>query len=159
MNKADNGELKKAAILIAKLLLRTREGRIRWEVRNTPSLAPGIVRKASICSAGLEDGMEAIITEDERELGFVLSGVPFNSFFPAPPEIEAAIPPELVLNSHKAILSIALKHSYGDDETLSPESMVYRNLFELIQLAKNPKSVLDDSRYKQALSYLDKLTA
>lgn len=55
------------------------------------------------------------------------------------------------------ILSVSLSHNDGKQERFTPESIVYRDLEELIQLAKNPKSVSDDVRYKQVMSYLDKL--
>jgi len=57
------------------------------------------------------------------------------------------------------IISVSLHHSYGKSSLESPETIVYRDLAELIFLAENPKSISDDLRYQQALTYLDKLSA
>jgi hypothetical protein len=48
---------------------------------------------------------------------------------------------------------------YGKSGLESPESIVYRDLAELILLAENPKSISDDLRFRQALTFLDKLSA
>ena len=77
-------------------------------------LAP-VLGGACLYSASLEDNIEAIITEDNKQLGFALSGSPFNSLLPAPTDNpEVAI--KAVLENPKAI---ALDHSYGSEEALS----------------------------------------
>lgn len=147
-----DAELNKAALLIAKLLIRTREGRIQWKNENGP-LSQALTSCSSY-KAELDDGLEAHLSRDDKELGFKLWG---------PPAVD------LPTFSHLAgmlggpntneIISISLNHSYGKTSLESPETIVYRDLAELIFLAENPKSVSDDLRYQQALTYLDKLSA
>jgi hypothetical protein len=50
-----------------------------------------------------------------------------------------------------------LPHSHGQEERFSPESLVYRDLDELVALARNPESVSKDLQLKQVMSYLDRL--
>lgn len=148
-----DAELNKAALLIAKLLIRTREGKIQWKNEGAP-LSQGLPASCSSYKAELDDGLEAHLSRDEKELGFKLWG---------PPALD--LPPFSNLagmlggrNTHE-IVSITLSHSYGKTGLESPETIVYRDLAELIFLAENPKSVSDDLRYLQALEYLDKLSA
>jgi hypothetical protein len=155
-------ELKKTALVIAKLLIRTREGKIQWSNDNIARLA---VSDFSIGPSGaklrqpfvylytaeLEDGIEASLSRDDKELGFKLTG---------PPAIDLPSTPlaaMLGLRDSREIISISLNHSFGKGERSSPENLIYRDLDELVRLAENPKSVSDDIRLKQVLNYLDKL--
>ncbi len=163
MTQTNDIELKKAALVIAKLLLRTREGRISWKDDNLPRQALHNYVKGSspqefeyLYSAELEDNIKAVLSRDEKQLGFKLSGPPVANVSTEPlAEILrvglAGFP------DPNEILSVSLSHNDGKQERFTPESIVYRDLEELIQLAKNPKSVSDDVRYKQVMSYLDKL--
>ena len=146
-----DAELNKAALLIAKLLIRTREGKLQWKHENDPLTRA--LTSASPYSADLGDGMEARLSRDEKGLGFKLWG---------PPAVE--IPSNFWAGvfsgrDNNEIISIFLDHSHGKTGLVSPEGIVYHDLAELIYLAENPKSISDDLRYQQALTYLDKLSA
>jgi hypothetical protein len=142
-----DAELNKAALLIAKLLIRTREGKLQWT--NGTRMAPG-----SFYKAGLDEGIEAQLSRDDKELGFKLWGAPAVELSPFSHVAET-----LGGRSTNEIVSIKLNHSFGKTGLESPETIVYRDLAELIYLADNPKSISDDLRYRQALTYLDKLSA
>lgn len=167
MNRTNEIEfinLKKAALVIAKLLIRTREGKIQWKNDNLSRQAFGGAANGSsqqgfeyLYTAKLEDNITAVLSRDNKQLGFKLSG---------PPAVN--VPTKSVLDNRAVglvrggydpneILYISLNHSFGKEERATPESIVYRDIEELIQLAENPKSVSDDLRYKQVMSYLDKL--
>lgn len=167
-----DAELNKAALLIAKLLIRTREGKIQWKNENDPSWsssgskAAGILydkspmppaktlTQSSLYKAELDEGLEAHLSRDEKDLGFKLCGPPAVDLPPFP-----ALAEMLGGRNTSEIVSIALSHSYGKTGLESPETIVYRDLAELLFLAENPKSVSDDLRYIQALEFLDKLSA
>jgi hypothetical protein len=143
-----DAELNRAALLIAKLLIRTREGKLQWT--NAARMSAG-----SFHRAGLDEGLEAHLSRDDKGLGFKLCG---------PPAVDLPAFCNLagVLGGRDSneVISVALDHSYGKAGLVeSPETIVYRDLAELIFLAENPKSVSDDLRYQQALTYLDKLSA
>ncbi len=147
-----DAELNKAALLIAKLLIRTREGKLQW--KNESDVLSKAPTFCSSYKAELDDGLEAHLNRNDKELGFKLCG---------PPAVE--LPPYSALaamlggrDSHE-IISVSLEHSYGKTGFESPETIVYRDLAELIFLAENPKSVSDDLRYLQALKFLDQLSA
>jgi hypothetical protein len=142
-----DAELNKAALLIAKLLIRTREGKLQW--KNEIRMAPG-----SLYKAGLDEGLEAHLSRDDKALEFKLCG-------PPAVELPAFSPLAGVFGGRNTneVIAISLSHSYGKTGLDSPETIVYRDLDELIFLAENPKSVSDDLRYIQALEYLDKLSA
>jgi hypothetical protein len=172
MSQKNDIELKKAALVIAKLLMRTREGKILWKNDNLVRAAVAGPLKSSneppplgglsefspawrpsapfvfLYTATLEDEIEAVLSRDDQKIGFRLSG---------PPAVK--IPSGGLYQAHKnkEILSLSLSHSFGKEERFSPESIVYRDLEELIHLAENPKSVSDDLRLKQVMSYLEKL--
>ena len=137
-------QLNRAALLIAKLLIRTREGKVRWEHSLEREMFQNFSRSdASPClffKAPMEPDLEAIVGRDSEQLGFQLSGLSAQG-------------------EKQIVVQVLLPHSYGQTDQLSPESIVYRDIEELLQLAENPKFVSDDVRYKQAMSYLDKLTA
>lgn len=163
MPQTDDAELKKAALVIAKLLLRTREGKISWKDENLPrqvfqGLAHGSPHQEFeyLYTAELEDNIKAVLSRDDKQLGFRLSGPPAANVPSFPLDGIVAVGPHGLPDPNE-ILSISLSHTYGKQERFTPESIVYRDLEELIQLAKNPKSVSDDLRYKQVMSYLDKL--
>ena len=148
-----DAELNRAALLIAKLLIRTREGKLQWENENGP-LTQNLLTSDSLYKAKLDEGIEAHLSRNDKALGFKLSG---------PPAVDLPAYSALVAmlggpDSHE-IISVSLDHSYGRTGLESPEGIVYRDLAELIFLAGNPKSVSDDLRYLQALEYLDKLSA
>ena len=145
MNRTNEIEfinLKKAALFIAKLLLRTREGKIQWRIRESvpqPS--------TETFTARIENDIVATLVRDEKKLTFKLSDL-------------GSVEQISGLQSFKSgneILSIVLNYPNGKDEGSTPEGIVYRDLEELLQLAKSPKPVSDDLRFKQAMSYLDKL--
>jgi len=148
-----DAELNKAALLIAKLLIRTREGKIQWK-NERDIVSQMTLTSCSSYMAELDEGLEARLSRDDKELGFKLWG---------PPAVD------LPAYSHLAgmlggrntneIISITLNHLYGKTGLESPETIVYRDLAELIYLAENPKSISDDLRYMQALKILDKLSA
>lgn len=142
-----DAELNKAALLIAKLLIRTREGKLQWT--NEARMAAGAFYKA-----GLDEGLDAHLSRDDKGLGFKLCGPPAIDL----PSYSALAAMRGGRDSHE-IISVSLEHSYGRTELESPETIVYRDLAELIFLAENPKSVSDDLRYLQALEFLDKLSA
>lgn len=147
-----DAELNKAALLIAKLLIRTREGKIQWKSEN--DFLSQAMTSCSSYKAELDDGLEAHLIRDNKELGFKLWG---------PPAVDLPAFSHLagILGGRNTneIVSVTLNHSYGKTGLESPETIVYRDLAELIFLAENPKSVSDDLRYLQALEYLDKLSA
>lgn len=141
MSQTKDIELKRAALFIAKLLLRTREGRIRWEAAE-PSL------QLEQFTARLEEDIVATLTRDSKQLSFRLSALA---------SVERT---EGGLQSFKhgnEILTLDLCHPLGNEDIATLESIVYRDLEELIQLAKNQKTVSDDPRFKQAMNYLDRL--
>jgi hypothetical protein len=147
-----DAELNKAALLIAKLLIRTREGRIQW--KNENDLLSQALTSGSSYKAELDEGLEAHLSRDDKELGFKLWGPPamnLPSFF--------SLAGMLGGRNTNEIISVALHHLYGKSGLESPESIVYRDLAELILLAENPKSISDDLRFRQALTFLDKLSA
>jgi hypothetical protein len=148
-------QLNKAALLIAKLLLRTREGKIQWH-SESETLSGMIGFGNRRYSATLEDGIEAILIRDEKQLAFLLSGPPVEGVLPAG---HFSWTQAFLGKNQNEILSLPLEHSYANGDNLSPESTVYRDLQELFYLAENPKSVSDDLRYQQALTFLDKLSA
>jgi hypothetical protein len=153
--KVSDEQLNKAALLIAKLLIRTREGKIQWRADSTIVKAElGVSRYA----AKLEDDIEAILIRDDEQLGFVLTGSQMGGIVPPPSQTWEEARRALFRDPNK-ILSISLNHSYSGGDDLSPEGIVYRDLEELVQLAENPKFLSDDLRYQQALTYLDKLSA
>lgn len=164
MTQTNDAKLKKAALVIAKLLLRTREGRISWKDDNLPrQFIHGLANGSShqefeyLYTAKLEDNINAVLSRDDKQLGFKLSGPPAVN---VPSDPLAGMAAAVGLDGSpdpNEILSISLSHTYGKQERFTPESIVYRDLEELIQLAKSPKSVSDDLRYKQVMSYLDKL--
>jgi hypothetical protein len=147
-----DAELNKAALLIAKLLIRTRQGKILW--KSEKDLLSQALTSCSSYKAELDGGLEAHLNRDDKELGFKLWG---------PPVVElpthSYLAPMLGGRNTHEIISIALNHLYGKTGLESPESIVYRDLADLIFLAENPKSLSDDLRYQQALTYLDKLSA
>jgi hypothetical protein len=148
-----DAELNKAALLIAKLLIRTREGKIQW--KNENDLLSQTLTSCSSYRAEMDDGLEAHLSRDDKELGFKLSGPPAVDL-PAYYHLAGMLGGR---NSNE-VISITLNHSHGKTGLVeSPETIVYRDLAELIFLAENPKSVSDDLRYQQALTYLDKLSA
>ena len=137
-----DAELNKAALLIAKLLVRTREGKIQWEHSAEREL-PQTFFSGSSCryfKAPLESDLEAIVGEDEEQLGFELIGVS--------PQGEK-----------QTVVQLLLPHTSGKGTEISPEGIVYSDIREIINLAENPKMIYDDLQYKQAMSFLDKLTA
>ncbi len=138
-------ELNKAAVLIVKLLLRTREGRIQWSPC-APALFGG---KTYI--AGLEDQMSAYLSRNNQEYDFVL----MDTRIPSSEDLEETDLHKFI--SERKIISVALAHSWDSEEDVTPESIVYSNLKQLFQLAQNPKSVSEDRLYQQALTYLDKI--
>ncbi len=142
-----DAELNKAALLIAKLLIRTREGKLQWN--NESRMAAG-----SFYKAGLDEGLEAHLSRDDKEIGFKLWGPPAVDL----PSYSALAALAGGRNTNE-IISISLSHAYAKTSFESPEGIVYRDLAELIFLAENPKSISDDLRYLQALTYLDKLSA
>ena len=146
-----DAELNKAALLIAKLLLRTREGKIQWKFENDP-LARALA-SSRFYKADLGEGLEAHLSSDDKALQFKLWGPPATEL---PQEFFAGI---FSGRDNNDVISILLDHSHGKTGLISPESVVYRDLAELIFLAENPKSVSDDLRYQQALTHLDKLSA
>lgn len=142
----DDGKLNKAALVIAKLLLRTREGKIQWEnasVRSTISAS---------YSAKLEEGIEAKITRHDYGFDFRLDGPPVVKI----PGVDSA---ELLGTKASEIISISISDRSGNEQRRTPETIVYKDLQELFQLASNPKSVSDDLRLKQVMSYLDRLVS
>jgi hypothetical protein len=163
MSPTEDRKLNKAALVIAKLLIRTREGKIHWKEDNLPRQALHDFEKESShrefesrYTAELEDSIQVILTRDDKQLGFRLSGPPASN---VPAEPLAGILGVGSQESHNSseILSISLGHAYGKQERFTPESIIYRDLEELIQLARDPKSVSNDLRLKQVMSYLDKL--
>ncbi len=151
-----DAELNKAALLIAKLLIRTREGKLQWENESNllSQIGQTLLTAPSLYKAKLDEGIEAHLSRDGKELGFKLCGPPAVDLPPY-----SALATMLGGRDSREILSVSLAHSYGKTGLESPETIVYRDLAELIFLAENPKSVSDDLRYLQALEYLDKLSA
>jgi hypothetical protein len=140
-----DAELNKAAVLIVKLLLRTREGRIQWS-RCAPALRGG-----ETFIAGLEDQMSAYLSRNDKQYDFAL----INTKFPSSEELDRFDLHKFM--AEKTIISIELAHSWDSDEDVTPESIVYSNLKRLFQLAENPKSVSADRLYQQAMALLDKI--
>ena len=138
-------ELNRAAVLIVKLLLRTREGRIQWS-----SCAPALVGGKTFI-AGLEDQMSAYVSRNDREYDFAL----INTKIPSSEELHLADLHKYV--SERTVIKIALAHSWDSEHDVTPESIVYSDLKRLFQVAESPKSASDDRLYKQALTYLDKI--
>ena len=66
-----DAELNKAALLIAKLLIRTREGKLQWNNESEQNAPAG-----SLYKAGLDEGLEAHLSRDDKEIGFKLWGPP-----------------------------------------------------------------------------------
>jgi len=149
-----DAELNKAALLIAKLLLRTREGKIQWNNASNLLSSNAVEGFILVYKADLDDGLEAQLTRDNKGLGFKLCG---------PPAVDlpthSLLSPMLGGRDTNEIVAIQLDHLFDKTGLESPESIVYRDLAELVFLAENPKSVSDDLRYLQALTYLDKLSA
>jgi hypothetical protein len=147
-----DAELNKAALLIAKMLIRTREGKIQW--KNENDVLSQMLSSPSSYKAELDDGLEAHLNRDDKIIGFKLCG---------PPAVDLPTFSNLAAmlggRNPNEIISVTLNHSYGKAGIESPESIVYRDLAELIFLAENPKSISDDLRFRQALSFLDKLSA
>lgn len=141
--KTSDSELNKAALVIAKLLILTRDGKIIWHAAS--SLPVGTVVHAYITP--LEDKVEAVITRTEEALKFELVGRPFVDEYSNVHNF----------GNEKPILSIALAHSHGQQGRVSPESIVYADLEELFALAKDPKSVSSDVQIRQVMDYLDRL--
>jgi hypothetical protein len=140
-----DAELNKAAVLIVKLLIRTREGRIQWS-----PCAPALF-KGKTFIAGLEDQMSAYLSRNDKQYDFAL----INTKFPSSEELDRF---DLIkFMAEKTVISVALDHSWDSDEEVTPESIVYSNLKQLFQLAESPKSVSEDRLYQQAMDYLDKL--
>jgi hypothetical protein len=142
-----DAELNKAAVLIVKLLLRTREGRIQWS-----PCAPALFGGKTV-RAGLEDQMSAYLSRNDREYDFVL----MDATIPSSEDLVGIDLDKFI--SERTIIRVDLAHSWDSIEDVTPESIVYSNLKQLFQLAEDPKSVSDDILYKQAMSYLDRLTA
>jgi hypothetical protein len=155
MSPTADKELNKAALVIAKLLIRTREGKIQWTAAG--GLLAGRVRaEPQRYTTKLDDGIEAVLVSDSKQLRFELSDASLKSTSAgADPYLDAVT--SLLGQDPSKILSISLPHSYGVDERLSPESIIYGDLDELVTLARNPKSVSDDLRLKKAMTYLDRL--
>jgi hypothetical protein len=151
MSQTNDIELKKAALVIAKLLLRTREGKLQWE-NETNLLTQNLLSSCSSYKAKLDEGIEAHLSRDDKGLRFKLCG---------PPAVDlptySYLAPMLGGRDNNEIISVSLDHLDGKTGLITPESIVYRDMEELIFLAENPKSVSDDLRYKQVMSYLDKL--
>jgi hypothetical protein len=145
-----DAELNKAALLIAKLLIRTRQGKIPW--KSEKDLLSQAQPSGTSYKAELDDGLEAHLNRDDRAIGFKLWGPPMMDL-PAYSHLASIVGGR---NTHE-VISITLSHAYGTSELENPESIVYRDLDELIFLAENPKSVSDDLRYQQALTFLDKI--
>jgi hypothetical protein len=145
----DDGKLNKAALVIAKLLLRTREGKIQWENASASTISESY-------SAKLEEGIEATITRHDfghgSEFDFRLDGPPVVKI----PGVDSA---DLLGTKASEIISISLSGKFGNEQRRTPETIVYKDLQELFQLASNPKSVSDDLRLKQVMSYLDRLVS
>jgi hypothetical protein len=157
--KVSDTQLNKAALVIAKLLLRTREGKILWRKTEAQDFWQAFddgLSPSTRYSADLEEGVRADLSSNEKALGFQLSGPPVRGVVPSP--ISRS---EDVLGTHESernrILVLFLEHSYDKKERTSPESIVYRDLADLFQLAEDPKSVSDDLRFRQVMSYLDRL--
>jgi hypothetical protein len=140
-----DAELNKAAVLIVKLLLRTREGRIHWS-----PCAPALSRGTTFI-AGLEDQMSAYLSKNNQEYDFVL----MDSRIPSSEDLEETDLDKFF--SERRIIRVALAHSWDSEEDVTPESIVYSNLKQLFQLAQNPKTASEDLLYQQALTYLDKI--
>lgn len=139
-----DAELNKAALLIAKLLLRTREGKVHWEHSLEREMTQNFfAADATSCryfKAPLEPDLEAIVGEDSEQLGFQLIGLSSQGV-------------------KQVVVQVTLPHTHGAGEQVSPEAIVYSDIKEILWLADHPKAVFDDLQYKQAMSYLDKLTA
>lgn len=166
MSPTTDKELNKAALVIAKLLIRTREGKLQWTA--TGGTSPGgfvadiLGAEPQRYTTKLDDGIEAVLISDSKRLCFELSDASLKSTSGGtyPPQHGLASALGFVgpgIQDPSTILSISLPHSYGVDEQLSPESIVYADLDELITLARSPKSVSDDLRIKKAMTYLDRL--
>lgn len=159
MNQTSDIELKKAALLIVKLLLRSREGKIVWKNNYAEKMLAaslGDVSNTNQYTADLDDGIQAILTKDSRQLGFELTAPLANK------ALEQASSPSylvsmLIGENPNKVLKISLPHSEGNTADATPESTIYRDLQELIELAENPKAVSNDLRYNQAMSFLDNL--
>ncbi len=139
-----DAELNKAALLIAKLLVRTREGKVHWEhslEREIPqNFFAADLTSCRFFKAPLESGLEAVVGEDSELLGFELVGVS--------PQGERQV-----------VVQVLLPHIHGKGEQVSPEAVVYGDIKDILSLAEHPKMISDDLQFKQAMSYLDRLTA
>lgn len=139
----NDSKLNKAALIIARLLILTREGKIQWTSR-APTLLSGDER----FSTKLEDKIEAAVSRSGTSLGFTLSG---------PPALKIQSSGLLLTFKDNEILSISLSDKDGEGKQRTPEGIISKDLLDLFQLASNPKSVSDDLRLKQVIDYLDKL--
>jgi hypothetical protein len=161
MSPTSDKELNKAALVIAKLLIRTREGKIRWTGPFTGFLTSTLGgSEPESYTTKLEGGIEAVLICDDKQLCFELTDKPAESTLSGTQPNHIGIAGTFGLasvNAQNKILSISLPHSYEREERTSPESIVYRDLDELVALARNPKSVSDDLQLKQVMSYLDRL--
>ena len=164
MSQTSDLELKRAALLIVKMILRTREGKIVWKNNNAERGAAAYLGSSGQgdfverFTADLEDGIQAVLIRDSRKLVFALTAPPTNESSAQSSSLTGVTSLAAGEEAH-GILKVSLHHDIGRAFDPTPESVVYRDLLELVQLAANPKSVSDDRRYKQAMSYLDKLTA
>jgi hypothetical protein len=140
-----DAELNKAAVLIVKLLLRTREGRIQWSPC-APALPGG-----QTFIAGLEDQMSAYLSRNDKEYGFAL----INTKLPSSEDLDGIDLGRFI--SERTIISVTLAHSWDSDEDVTPESIVYSNLKQIFQLAESPRSAPEDRLYQQAITYLNKI--
>jgi len=142
MNRKNDFDFKRAALLIAKLLLRTREGKIQWRADHSPE------KSIESFSARMEGDLNATITRNSKQLSFRLSELA------SVERIEAGLQ---AFKQGNEIDIVAIDHSKGKADEFTLEAIVYRDLEELIQLASDPRSASEDIRFKQAMSYLDKL--
>jgi hypothetical protein len=140
-----DAELNKAAVLIVKLLIRTREGRIQWS-----PVAPALFGGKTFI-AGLEDKMSAYLCRSEREYLFAL----ISPKIPPSEDLEGIDLDKFI--AERTIIRVALTHFWDSDEDVTPESIVYSDLKQLFQLAENPRSVSEDRLYQLAMSYLDRI--
>lgn len=140
-----DAELNKAAVLIVKLLLRTREGRIRWS-----PCAPAL-HEGKTFIAGLEGQISAYLTRNDEVFDFAL----MDTKIPSSEDLAGIDLKKYI--SERTIVHVALSHSWDSEEGVTPENIVYSNLKQLFHLAENPKSVSEDRLYLQAITYLDKI--
>jgi hypothetical protein len=143
-----DSDLNKAALVIAKLLLRTREGKIQWttEQQEWASLLDLKTRYET----KLSDDLKALISRQSGSIDFELIG---------PPAIPISKPLTALMlgQSDDVVIHLSLSDTFAAAGVNSPEGIVYRDLQELLRYAENPKLVSDDLRLKQAMNILDKL--